>query len=836
LYALLDDSKARVRTLVAPAGYGKTTLAEQWVAREGRVAAWYTARLSSTDVAALALGIARSATRIVEDCDVRLRAHMKALPAPAENVETLAEILGEDLGAWPANAWLVLDDYHEVAEEPRAEDFVKTLIAESPLQILIGSRVRPSWITRKTIVYGEALEVNQAALAMDNREAADVLVDRSAPSASSLVLLANGWPAVIGLAGVSSAEIDADVDQVPESLYRFFADEVFNALGPEIRQGLTTLSVAPVLDGELATALLGVEAADLVCSAALDVGLLVEREQRLDLHPLARVFLEERSAQLGLAPAETAGDVCLEVYRRRREWDAAFELITRTGATAELDDLMRRALDELLDAARLPTVQRWCDAAAAASIDTAIFALARAEILLRSGRQAEAVVHAENASRCPDLAVRSLSLAGRAAHLASREEDALGFYRRAESSATSDSELRDARWGQLMCIIDLELPSSEAILLELSEGVTFGDAREVVRASANRVYFQLRQGSIDLADADVAYQVLGVVGDPLVESSFLSAYSTALSLTARYSDGLEAAMALAELADRYRFDFALAYALCGQAMALAGMRRWRDAERAASAALGRARATRDIHADLLACSVLLRLHAQEGRYEKGLRLRVGSLVGALKASIGEVIGSRALVMACAGRTREATQLVQDIAGTTTAVEPVVLIPAVEAICAIRDSTQDVVERAQRLEVVAFETGAVDLLVTTYRACPELLPVLLRLADSRRFRELVENVGDADLASVVGCPIAVNEDRRLLLSPREVDVYELLRSGLTNRQIAKTLFIEESTVKAHTHRIYDKLGVRSRSALAVQAALQRSDQATSATEGTDSSEL
>ena len=29
--------------LVAPAGYGKTTLAEQWVAREGRRAAWFTA-------------------------------------------------------------------------------------------------------------------------------------------------------------------------------------------------------------------------------------------------------------------------------------------------------------------------------------------------------------------------------------------------------------------------------------------------------------------------------------------------------------------------------------------------------------------------------------------------------------------------------------------------------------------------------------------------------------------------------------------------------------------------------------------------------------------------
>ena len=114
--------------LVAPAGYGKTTLAEQWVARDGRRAAWFTARSSATDVAALALGIAKSATSIVEDCDVRLRAHMRALPAPAENVQTLAEILGEDLGAWPSDAWLVIDDYHEIAESSAPRHFVAALV------------------------------------------------------------------------------------------------------------------------------------------------------------------------------------------------------------------------------------------------------------------------------------------------------------------------------------------------------------------------------------------------------------------------------------------------------------------------------------------------------------------------------------------------------------------------------------------------------------------------------------------------------------------------------------------------------------------------------------
>ncbi len=48
-------------------------------------------------------------------------------------------------------------------------------------------------------------------------------------------LLRTGWPAVIGLASVSSAEIEAG-EQVPESLYRFFADEVFAALDAEIQR------------------------------------------------------------------------------------------------------------------------------------------------------------------------------------------------------------------------------------------------------------------------------------------------------------------------------------------------------------------------------------------------------------------------------------------------------------------------------------------------------------------------------------------------------------------------------------------------------------------------
>jgi DNA-binding CsgD family transcriptional regulator len=821
--------------LVAPAGYGKTTLAEQWVARDGRRATWLTARSSSTDVAALALGIAKSATSIVEDCDERLRAHMRALPAPAENVQTLAEILGEDLDAWPPDAWLVIDDYHEIAQEPRAEAFVDALVSVSSVQFLIASRVRPSWVTTKDRFYGEALELTQTALAMDKREAADALVERSDDSASGIVALANGWPAVIGLASVSSAEIEDGVKQVPESLYMFFADEVFSALGPEVRQGLTTLSVAPLLDSELAVALLGTDVAESVCAAAIDVGLLVERERRLDLHPLARAFLEERSSQLGLVPRKGAAGMCLGIYRERHEWDAAFDLITRARLVSELEELMRAALDELLEAARLPTLERWCDLALSGGIAAPVFALARAETMLRHGRQVEAIAHAEAAAAGDSaLAFRALSVAGRAAHLASREADALALYKRAEEAATTEGHVRDARWGQLVCMIDQEMPSARDTFAELVEGVGLADPREFVRAAGHGVYLQERLGSLDLDTADVASQLLPAVSDPHIRSSFLSGYASALALSARYDDALAAAGQLLEVAKQYRFDFALAYGYAVTAMARSGLKQWRYAEDAALQVISRAGLARDIHADLTGRAILLRLYAQQGRLAAALEIE-GRTRGALNGAIGEFLASRALVLACAGRTGEARALADEVQETTNVIEVCVLGPAVDAVCALRDGRGDVADRALHLEDVAFRTGAVDLLVTTYRSCPEVLAILLRAADGRRFRGLVEGVGDEDLARAAGYPIAANDDRRLLLTRRETEVFQLLRTGVSNREIARMLFIEESTVKAHAHRIYDKLGVRSRNALAVQAALERADQATSAIESSSAAD-
>lgn len=61
-----------------------------------------------------------------------------------------------------------------------------------------------------------------------------------------------------------------------------------------------------------------------------------------------------------------------------------------------------------------------------------------------------------------------------------------------------------------------------------------------------------------------------------------------------------------------------------------------------------------------------------------------------------------------------------------------------------------------------------------------------------------------------------EERESALSPRELDVLQLVAGGRSNREIGTVLFLSEATVKSHLAHIYAKLGVRSRTS-AVAAA-------------------
>jgi DNA-binding NarL/FixJ family response regulator len=64
---------------------------------------------------------------------------------------------------------------------------------------------------------------------------------------------------------------------------------------------------------------------------------------------------------------------------------------------------------------------------------------------------------------------------------------------------------------------------------------------------------------------------------------------------------------------------------------------------------------------------------------------------------------------------------------------------------------------------------------------------------------------AAVAGPAGAPSGGEDD----LTPREAEVLRLIAAGQSNREIARTLFVSEATVKTHVNRIFAKTGSRDR---------------------------
>src|SRR5215210_7187766 len=123
LTRLLDETSARVIMLVAPAGYGKTTLARQWLAN--RPHAWFQATAAHSDVVALAAALAETLAVGTSDSVVARARTLRQYEAS----RTLAELQVEALRSWPRDAWLAIDDYEELALSAAAEDYL-SLVCE----------------------------------------------------------------------------------------------------------------------------------------------------------------------------------------------------------------------------------------------------------------------------------------------------------------------------------------------------------------------------------------------------------------------------------------------------------------------------------------------------------------------------------------------------------------------------------------------------------------------------------------------------------------------------------------------------------------------------------
>jgi LuxR family maltose regulon positive regulatory protein len=828
LTSMLDDSTAQIRILIAPAGYGKTTLAREWLGEPKRRDVWYRGGPASADVAALSAGIAEAASEIIPDAGKRMRDRLRATGRPDEDVAILAELLAEDVQDWPSDAWLAFDDYQFAMESLASERFLDLLTQQTPMQMLITSRHRPNWATPRRILYGEILEIDRRALAMEDTEAR-ALLGREDRSTEELIARAKGWPAVLGLAAMTE-EFVLPPEDLPATLHAYFAEEVFQAADPSTVRDLAGLAIAPVISRQLVTAICGASRSRRVIETAVRLGILTNQDtDNFSIHPLLRQLLQAQFSD-ELKANDYASRIG-EFFVRLEQWDHAFEVASFASLRSLLEQTIELGLDPLLSSGRLATVQRWVDFALGSHLDIPIVDLAESELAFRQGEHDRAYILASQAAvrfEDADLAARAHVRAGHSALLSSRESAGLQHFRSASAVARTGQRRREALVGLYFAASELGARDAAAALdeLETSEEHT---SDGIIRLEVLRLMRAARAGDVSQA-VEAALPKLHLVNratDPLGVTAYFHTLATALNLTARYAEAMELIEQQLSFASQYRLDFPIVHARLNRAISQLGLGDFQESAHALDEVGQQVAASGDAYLEATRRAIECRLLTAKRQFMDAIALTEdeGETISSppLRA---EYLSCRALALACHGESGAARRLVQRAMATRasrSSIEARVLSPCVEAVIALQGSDEPRQRRATlKGWHAALESGNFDSFVCSYRAEPQMLGVLVQEQACRaEVGELLARTRDHEIAKQLGLLVRrTHPGRTDTLTARELDVLRELEQGFSNRDIAGRLFVTEGTVKVHLRHIYEKLGVRTRTELLAKRARRR----------------
>lgn len=308
--------KRPLTTVVAPAGFGKTTACAFWAAGAEHPVAWCSldeddaepTRFWSLILAALeGVGVLRGAP--FDPLDIAWADGTEAHRAISLLVLALSD------GGEPSA--LVLEDVHEVQDAPLVSEGLGFLVRHLPadMHVVVTSRVPLRLPLAKLRAAGKLGEVTEADLRLTPDEQAALLaaegVELAPEDARHLDDATQGWPAACRLVGLRCSGGDAfDVASAlagaQESVQEYLFEEVLDALPAELLDFMVATSAVDSFSVALAAALTDLPATEVrtYLDAVIDRGLFIQRMAGVDgdgwyrYHSLLREALLSRLKRL----------------------------------------------------------------------------------------------------------------------------------------------------------------------------------------------------------------------------------------------------------------------------------------------------------------------------------------------------------------------------------------------------------------------------------------------------------------------------------------------------------------------------------------------------------
>ncbi len=324
----IRSTRRPVILMVAPPGYGKSSLLVQWATEGVGPVAWLTADDSDSDPVVFLTDLAAAIDRRVQLGD-------ELFSAIAGDTVSHRTVIGRLLAAMSRpteRVRIAIDDAHRISSR-ESLDILAELVEHLPeeSQVAIAGRARMRLPFARWRAEGSLLEIGPTELAIDEREAVglgrELGLRLPAETATRLMRETEGWPALLALAmlgaGTSrggSARIDANSDHLIDDYLR---SEVLERRSTAEIMFLTRTSILDRLRAPLCDAVVDqVGSTDVLRELAGSTLLMDDYGGSYRYHTLLRDFLQR---QLAVREPERV----TALHRRAATWYAANHAIER---------------------------------------------------------------------------------------------------------------------------------------------------------------------------------------------------------------------------------------------------------------------------------------------------------------------------------------------------------------------------------------------------------------------------------------------------------------------------------------------------------------------------
>ena len=372
---LIDQLRQRdprpVVSVVAPSGYGKTTLLSQWAERNGRSFAWVSVDERDNDPKVL-LSYVAEALDAVEPIDGRV---FDALGSLASSVPgTVVPRLGSAFSSMTSPVALVLDDVHTLHDlESRAALSVLADHVPDGSQLVFAGQAPPPLRVARLRAQGRLLEIGPRDLSLTRDEAsvllrnADVAVDDD--DLADLYQRTEGWAAALYLAalclreGGSLARTAVSFRGDDRFISEYLDTEFLARISPWQRAFLTRTAVLERMSGPLCDAVLKQSGSgETLTHLAASNLLLVPLDRRGEWYRYHHLFRDMLLAQL----RRSEPDLVPVLYRRAAAWHeqsaipaGALEYWMKAGQVDAAARLSGVLLFPTYQQGRAATAERW---------------------------------------------------------------------------------------------------------------------------------------------------------------------------------------------------------------------------------------------------------------------------------------------------------------------------------------------------------------------------------------------------------------------------------------------------------------------------------------------